>query len=230
MRKFTTALISVAAAALAATSVQAAPGTVTSTANDYYSAQRNVPAGSTVVTFDTPQLPNGFSLQGGTIGTGSVWDPSVGNWKYVAPSGDSTNFLVTLPNASTTLTADKRFGYGSVGLNWGSIDTSNILDVLDIFGNVITSITGSNLLSNRSLLDFSTNRYVTYSLDPNSGQQIGGLRFTSPNSNGWSFEVDDIAFSNASPAAVPEPASIALFGAGLAGLVGVARRRRRQAA
>lgn len=229
MRKFTTALISVAAAALAPTAVQAAPGTVTSTANDSYVAQKNAPAGSTVVTFDTPQLPNGFSLQGGTIGTGSVWDPSVGNWKYVAPSGDSTNFLVTLANASTTLTADKRFGYGSVGLNWGSIDTSNVLDVLDIFGNVITSITGSSLLSNRSLLDFSANRYVTYSLDPNSGQQIGGLRFTSPNSNGWSFEADDIAFSNASPAAVPEPASIALFGAGLAGLVGVARRRRRQA-
>lgn len=229
MRKFTTFLISVAAVALGTTAAQAAPGTVTSTANDSYLAQKNAPSDATVVTFDSG-LPSGFSLQGGTIASGSVWDPSTGNWKYLAPSGDKTNFLVTLPNASTTLTADKRFGYGSIGLNWGSIDTSNVLDVLDIFGNVITSITGTNLLSNRSLLDFSTNRYVTYSLDPNSGQQIGGLRFTTPNNNGWAFEADDIAFGNASPASVPEPASIALFGAGLAGLVGVAWRRRRQAA
>ena len=49
MLKFTTFLLSVAAVALGATSAQAAPGTVTSTANDFYTAQRNVPAGSTVV-------------------------------------------------------------------------------------------------------------------------------------------------------------------------------------
>jgi len=217
-------LLTAVAAFACATSAQAAPGTVTSVGNDDYSKQATPPAGSTVVDFNNG-LPNGFSLQGGQIATESTWGGS--NWAYLSPAGDNTKFLVTMPNATTTLNADKNFGYGGIALNWGSIDNENRLDILDTVGQVIRTLTGTDVSGG---LFSSNNRYVTYTLDPSTGQRIGGLRFSSPNSQGFAFEVDDISFFGATPTSVPEPASIALFGAGLAGLVGVARRRRRQAA
>ncbi|MGE7205081.1 PEP-CTERM sorting domain-containing protein [Sphingomonas sp. NPDC019816] len=229
MRKISIFMLAAAAVtaspALATTATtKTTNGNVTSVANDSYTAQKNVPAGSTVVTFDTnPQLPDGFSLSGGNVYPQGQWPT------YLAPAGDNTKFLVVAPNATATLTGDKRYGYGGFGINWGSIDSSNVIEVLDIFGKLIDTVSGGQVLGS-SIFDNSVNRYVTYTLDPATGQQIGGLRFTNVNNNAWSFEVDDIAFTGRSPAAVPEPASIALFGAGLVGLVGAARRRRRQAA
>ncbi|WP_230483190.1 Npun_F0296 family exosortase-dependent surface protein [Sphingomonas sp. Leaf21] len=220
MPKVKTVLLTIAAALVSATSAQAAPGTITSVANDDYSKQSTPPAGSTVVDFNNG-LPNGFSLQGGQIASSSSWGGW--NWNYLAPAGDNTKFLVTAANGTTTLNADRNFGYGGIALNWGSIDNENRLDILDTMGQVIRTLTGTDVSGG---LFASSNRYVTYTLDPASGQQIGGLRFMSPNSMGYAFEVDDVSFFGATPTSVPEPASIALFGAGLLGLAGLARRRR----
>jgi hypothetical protein len=176
--------------------------------NDPFDQTASLPSWAKVVTFDSP-LPTGFSLNGGKIvkGNGSG---------YAAPAGDSSYYLVA-DRTTATVSADK--GYQSVGFYWGSIDSFNVVKLLDTAGKLIAKFSGADLPpANGDQGSAATNRYVSYTLDPSQGfAGIGSIVFAS---SGTSFEVDNVAFGTkpGSPASVPEPATLGLFAIGLAAL------------
>ena len=144
-----------------------------------------------------------------------------------APAGSTTAFLA-VPNAGpdspSVGTAIIDFsGYlaaqsiANLSFYWGSIDTYNSVRFLDANNDVISTITGADVISsnfgNQALP--ASNRRVTFDL-----LSAGHFRKIELVSNGKAFEIDDIA------ATVPEPGSFALLSVGLVALAGVARRRR----
>ena len=203
--------------ALAAVSATPAYAGVTSTS---YLTPPSYSPDSTLITFDGA-LPTGFSLNGGQILNTST---STGAYQgSLAPAGSSGSYLAVGATSGTqaVLKGTGNTSWGSVSLLWGSIDSFNKLDVLDTLGNVIKSLTGNDVTSNVTATGTATdnNRYVTYTVDPNSGTRIGGLRFNSPTD---AFEIDNVAFSQPTP--VPEPSTIALFALGLLGVFALRRR------
>lgn len=204
----------------------AAVAGVTSVAYD-----QPAPAGATLVDFNsngtpgTTDLPTGFSLSGGQLVTGSANG-------YSTPLGDTTQYLL-VNKSSATLKSNNAAGYDSVSLYWGSIDTFNTLNILDTASRVIKTITGTEIAfpgANNSFGDYNNpkyNQYVTYTLDSLTGARIGGLQFLSTDT---AFELDNVAFFNKNPTAVPEPATLTLFGAGIGGLIAASRRRRKKTA
>ena len=160
-----------------------------------------------LVNFDSP-LPSGFSLNGGRVTTGSIAGVQA------QPNGSTGNFLST----------DIDKGYGAVSFLWGSIDTYNLVEFLDQAGQLVGSLTGSQVALDPANGDWTsdrTNRYVTFTADQ-SGQLINSVRL---NSTGISFEADNFAFINAqAPVPVPEPDMAMLFGP-VAALVLWRRRR-----
>lgn len=143
---------------------------------------------------------------------------------YAAPAGNSTAYFSVPSSASsgsaTIWVADwLPAAAKSFSLYWGSVDSYNDLDLLDLDGNVFATISGSQLPPATGDQGASgTNVRVFVQLG--AGEQLGGLTFRSTN---YAFEHDDLAFG-----VVPEPATWAMFVAGF-GLMGVAVRRRKSA-
>jgi hypothetical protein len=138
------------------------------------------------------------------------------------PDGvDATPYLTTgstgaFGGASVTLTLPGLERY--LGLLWGSVDAYNTLSFYN-GATLVGVVTGSDVTGS-----------------PNGDQGVNGTLYVNINadaasafdrvvatSSQYAFEFDNVAF-NRNP--IPEPASLALLGAGLAGL-GIVRRRKR---
>lgn len=185
--------------------------------------------GITDMNFDGGALPSGISLSltGGAVEvTGSV------NNQYAAPyfsngnglpfgdgpanGQDATQYVAVLANGQATLTFTAPQSY--IGLLWGSVDTYNTLLLLN--GNtVVGQLTGSDITASANG-DQGING--TYYVNIDSSIPFDSVEFLSSIN---SFEFDDVAVSTQQQP-IPEPASLALVGAGMLGF-GLIRRRRK---
>jgi len=134
------------------------------------------------------------------------------------PYGDSSQYLSVLTNGSATLTAPGVMQTMSVYL--GSIDSYNMI-TFNGQGGFTQSFTGTQLdaFANGDQSIPATNRRFEFTFDPND--LINQVIFSS---SGNSFEFDNIAV-NDPPAPIPEPVTLSLFAAGLAGVAGLRRRK-----
>jgi hypothetical protein len=174
------------------------------------------PGEAMVVDFDHPNAA-GYSMTWSNQAD-IFQGPLVPGWA-APPVGDETKYLSVFTNGIATLTAPGTLKSLSVYI--GSIDNYNLITFHGQNG-FSQSFNGSqlNTPANGDQHDALTNRRFFF--DFTNSDLINQVTFTS---SGNSFEFDNIA-ANDPPSRVPEPMTLSLFAAGLAGAAALRRRRK----
>ncbi len=199
----------------------------------------SVAQATTITSGGTNIDPNGLTT---SVPLTSVWtmdslNPHItsysltGNWgvitgssdcEYEAPTYDYGDYLAVGTSGGTSIasvTLDQDYTY--FGIYWGSMDwnlTYDVYNTITFYNNglLVGTYTAAAVASAAGITaDSQTSYYVNFfDLPAYDAFTLAGTNY--------SFEVDNIAFGNSQ---VPEPATMLLFGTGLAGLMGLARRR-----
>jgi len=177
-------------------------GTITVTQVDSTQLSVNVDllSGYGFVNSGGPHTPFAFNLDGGLTGlTISSWNTPVGG-SYTNSLGNSGTFSL-----NTTTGGDNTvFGHFNVALE----DTAGLGSSKGYFGDLLFTLNRTGGLDTADFTSFSAD------LSSNINSGVTG-------SQGWSEGVDPPGPTTN----VPEPLTLSLFAAGLAGLAGVRRRK-----
>ncbi len=161
----------------------------------------------------TPPTTSGL-IKSGSSGNGAQPLGSTGSYYTVGPSTGSPGTI--------DLSA---FGgaIGKISFIWGSVDTYNTLEILDLMGEVLAEFDGNDIIAsqfgNQTLPQ--SNPLVTFTFSGGDEFNVGGLRLRSTSE---AFEIDNIAIQ-----AVPEPGTWLMMIIGFGLLGGMLRGRRRAA-
>jgi hypothetical protein len=182
-----------------------------------------VPAGGGLVSVPVNDLYiyyGGFGIRQGTVSYAAAPANDRTFFVYTPGQGNSTGSVGVDYSDFINATGD-RIDY--LGLYWGSIDLYNKIELYN-GSTLVQTITGAEVLAagngnSGNQFQPGSNVYVNIffsSLDP----EFTSFRFVT---DGIAFEADNLVTGYAS---TPEPATMILFGTGLAGLAGFVRRKR----
>lgn len=160
---------------------------------------------------------DGGAAQGSKTGVYVAPEITAGNdagFGMVGPT-DTTIFASAGGKQGSSATLQLAGSHNVFGLLWGSVDTFNVLTFKKANGDDIGTITGADLIGTQGAVEHGS-YYVTIVSDAPIDHVIA-------TSSDYAFEFDNVAFANVT--ATPEPLTLSLFGAGLAGL-GFVRRRK----
>lgn len=185
-------------------------------------------SGGTLIDFESYAEPsNGVNYLGGSVTIGDVTFSQAGNRLFVlSPNVYSTNGSAYL-NHNNDSAEDIQVSFAnavySVGFdigfvaNWGSDATPGLFSLLLSNGDLVSGVRSP----------------VHWYSSVHTGEQLSFIGFVSDTAiSGFTIQdltdgtvVDDFVFGSA--AAVPEPASLAMWGLGAVGLMFASRKRRR---
>jgi hypothetical protein len=158
---------------------------------------------------------NSATIVGGTV-------RSADNPVADIPFGTVGSFLAAGPSSTDPATMTFATAMDSISFLWGSPDTYNTLTVLTTLGSVAFTTASLGIVPTNG--DQSFSQYVTFNAAPLA--DLVGLVFASNGTD--AFEVSNFSRLEINQTGVvPEPETYALFGAGLAALAFMQRRRKK---